>query len=159
MTTTQKKKTAAKPRKSTVEQLPQINIGAELTAEAKTHGLELPTFKPGHTYDLYCTHPVEIDCGDRQHARAGLRLTLPQGVVAFLAPYPGLSDVRGVMLMNAGAVLPAGFSGELEAVLYNTDARIFRRDAAEPVAQLLILPFPSLALTTNGAALGEEGNQ
>jgi len=110
--------------------------------------------------DLYALEPVELEPGERASVRTGICVEIPPGLAGLVLPRSGLAARHGVALVNAPGLIDAGYRGEVEVLLLNTD-RVdpVRLEAGDRVAQLLITrietPEPvdveELALSERGA--------
>lgn len=91
--------------------------------------------------DLSILDAVTIAPGDRARVGTGLAVAIPAGYAGFVVPRSGLAARLGLSVVNTPGIIDAGYRGELQLLLLNTD-----RDtpidlaAGERVAQLLIVP-------------------
>lgn len=91
--------------------------------------------------DLSILDAVTIAPGDRARVGTGLAIAVPAGYAGFVVPRSGLAARLGLSVVNTPGIIDAGYRGELQLLLLNTD-----RDATielapgERVAQLLIVP-------------------
>jgi dUTP pyrophosphatase len=104
-------------------------------------GLPLPAqAHPGDAgYDLFAAADVELAPRQRAVVGTGVAIALPDGYVAFVMPRSGLAARHGVALVNAPGTIDAGYRGEIQVTLLNTDERNpvrFRR--GDRIAQLVI---------------------
>lgn len=69
----------------------------------------------------------------------GVSLALPPGYLGWVTPRSGLAIRHGISLVNAPGIIDAGFRGEIQVVLWNTDAaETFRFTAGDRIAQLVV---------------------
>lgn len=91
--------------------------------------------------DLCCVEPVALGPGERAFVPTGLAIALPEGHAGFVTPRSGLAARHGLTLVNTPGVVDAGYRGELQVLLLNTDREApFEAAAGERIAQLLIVP-------------------
>ncbi|MDR2895738.1 MAG: dUTP diphosphatase [Propionibacteriaceae bacterium] len=102
---------------------------------------------PGYAYandgaiDLCTRIDLELAPGQRQHAPTGLALAIPVGFVGLVAPRSGLAARHGLSLVNTPGVIDAGYRGELQVLLLNTDRQdTISLKRGDRVAQLLLVP-------------------
>lgn len=89
--------------------------------------------------DLTTREAITIPAGERRTVRTGVRLALPAGYVALVHPRSGLAAKHGVTIVNAPGTVDAGYRGEIQVTLLNTDARESIEFAVgDRIAQLVI---------------------
>ena len=103
--------------------------------------LPLPTYAhPGDAgADLVTRVDVELPPGGRATVPTGVAIALPEGYAAFVHPRSGLAARYGVTTLNAPGTIDAGYRGEIQVTLLNTDQRqavVLRR--GERIAQLVV---------------------
>jgi dUTP pyrophosphatase len=89
--------------------------------------------------DLVTTEDVELAPGERSTVRTGVAIALPDGYAAFVHPRSGLAARMGVTVVNAPGTVDAGYRGEIQVILINTDLRetaVLRR--GDRIAQLVV---------------------
>ncbi|HEY0716843.1 MAG TPA: dUTP diphosphatase [Streptosporangiaceae bacterium] len=127
-------------------------------------GLPQPAYAhPGDAgCDLYTTDDVDLGPGERTQVRTGLAIALPAGYAAFVHPRSGLAARSGVTVVNAPGTVDAGYRGEIEVTLLNTDRSApvsFRR--GDRIAQLVIQRVEPVRFhevgTLPGSARGDGG--
>jgi len=91
--------------------------------------------------DLVTRVDVVIAPGERVTVPTGVRLALPSGYAGFVHPRSGLARRHGLTVVNAPGTVDAGYRGEIEVTLLNTDLRepIALR-AGDRIAQLVVQP-------------------
>jgi dUTP pyrophosphatase len=87
--------------------------------------------------DLRAAETVLIGPGERALVRTGVRLGLPDGVVAFVHPRSGLALNRGITVLNAPGTIDSNYRGEIGVILHNTSTDWFDVDKGDRVAQLV----------------------
>ncbi len=83
----------------------------------------LPSYaRPGDAgADLVTTTDVVIEPGERAVVGTGIAIALPEGYAAFVHPRSGLAARHGVGIVNSPGTVDAGYRGELQVTLLNTD--------------------------------------
>lgn len=104
-------------------------------------GLPLPaTAHPGDAgLDLHAVADVSLAPGQRAAIGTGIALALPAGYAAFVHPRSGLALRHGITMVNAPGTIDAGFRGEVQVLLLNSDpehAVHLRR--GDRIAQLVV---------------------
>ena len=113
-------------------------------------GLDLPrTARVGDAgLDLCAVADVELaPAGGRAVVGTGLAVAIPFGCCGLILPRSGLARSHGVTLLNTPGLIDAGYRGELQVLLLNTDpdhAYTVRR--GDRVAQLVIMAFTAVQL-------------
>jgi dUTP diphosphatase len=108
-----------------------------LAAEAR-----LPTrAHPGDAgLDLYALQDVVLAPGARGAVSTGWAVEIPEGQAGLVLPRSGLAIRHGVTLVNAPGLIDAGFRGELQVLLLNTDREAsFTLAAGDRIAQLVLV--------------------
>src|SRR5580704_10415026 len=71
--------------------------------------------------DLFAAADVRLEPGQRVIVGTGVCIALPEGYAAFVHPRSGLAVRHGVTLVNAPGTVDAGYRGEIQVILLNTD--------------------------------------
>src|SRR3979411_462147 len=79
--------------------------------------------------DLYALDASRLGTGDRASVRTGIAVEIPDGQAGLVLPRSGLAVRHGIALVNAPGLIDAGYRGEIQVLLLNTD-----RDATFTVA-------------------------
>ena len=112
--------------------------------------LPLPAYaRPGDAgLDLFARIDVELAAGGgRAAVPTGLAVAIPAGHAGLVIPRSGLAARHGVTELNTPGLVDAGYRGELIVLLINTDpTESFTVRRGERIAQLLVIPFPSVRL-------------
>ena len=72
--------------------------------------------------DLYAAVDVALAPGQRTLVPTGVAIALPAGYAGFVHPRSGLAARNGVTVVNAPGTVDAGYRGEIQVTLLNTDA-------------------------------------
>ena len=89
--------------------------------------------------DLLSRIDVTLAPGERRTVPTGVALALPSGYAAFVHPRSGLAARHGLTLVNAPGTVDAGYRGEIQVTLLNTDSAApvsLRR--GDRIAQLVV---------------------
>jgi dUTP pyrophosphatase len=91
--------------------------------------------------DLFTAVDVTLAPGQRMTVPTGVALALPPGWAGFVHPRSGLAARHGLTVVNAPGTVDAGYRGEIQVVLLNTDTTqpvVLRR--GDRIAQLVVQP-------------------
>jgi dUTP pyrophosphatase len=89
--------------------------------------------------DLCCCEAFTLGPGERRLVGTGLAIALPDGYAAFVHPRSGLAARFGVTVVNAPGTVDAGYRGEIQVCLLNTDRSAAVSFAAgDRIAQLVV---------------------
>ena len=89
--------------------------------------------------DLRCREAFTLAAGERRLVGTGLAIALPEGYAAFVHPRSGLAARCGVTVLNAPGTVDAGYRGEIQVCLLNTDPQHPVAFAAgDRIAQLVV---------------------
>jgi dUTP pyrophosphatase len=98
-------------------------------------------------FDLATCEAVRLAPGERALVPTGLAVAIPEGYAGFVQPRSGLAARDGITVVNSPGLVDAGYRGEIQVVLLNTDReRTFTAEAGERIAQLVVLAVPELTL-------------
>jgi dUTP pyrophosphatase len=91
--------------------------------------------------DLYACETAHLGPGERWSVGTGVAVEIPAGHAGLVLPRSGLARDHGISLVNSPGLIDAGYRGEVRVLLLNTDpAEVFRLQAGERIAQLVIAP-------------------
>ena len=86
--------------------------------------------------------------GGRAMVPTGVAVAIPHGHAGLVLPRSGLALRHGVTVMNAPGLVDAGYRGELNVVLVNTDpTEDYVVQRGDRIAQLVIVAVAQVALT------------
>jgi dUTP pyrophosphatase len=97
--------------------------------------------------DLAACERVELQPGERAAVGTGLAVAIPEGHAGLVLPRSGLAARHGLTVVNSPGLVDAGYRGELQVILLNTDPR--ERFTVEPgmrIAQLVVVEIPAVSL-------------
>lgn len=90
--------------------------------------------------DLYALNDGRLEPGQRASVRTGVAVEIPDGQAGLVLPRSGLARRHGISVVNAPGLIDAGYRGELEVLLLNTDrSQPFSISAGDRIAQLVIV--------------------
>ncbi len=110
--------------------------------------------------DLYALEPATLAPGERAAIRTGIAVEIPEGQAGLVLPRSGLARRHGIAVVNAPGLIDAGYRGEVQVLLLNTDrSEPFALAAGDRIAQLVlvsvhtpeVVEVDELALTERGA--------
>lgn len=86
-------------------------------------GLPVPQYAhPGDAgVDLVSRVEVVLGPGERVLVGTGVALAIPDGFVGLVHPRSGMAVQRGLTVVNAPGTIDAGYRGEIQVPLLNTD--------------------------------------
>lgn len=91
-------------------------------------------------YDLHALESARLEPGVRAKLRTGIAIELPPGHAGLVLPRSGLAARHGIALVNAPGLIDAGYRGELQVLLLNTDREAaFEIAAGDRIAQLVVV--------------------
>lgn len=88
--------------------------------------------------DVFAAEDVRIPANSVRKIPTGVGIKLPDGYDAVIHCKSGLSSKEGILASNAP--IDAGYTGEIHAILYNTNDYGVEIKAGEKVGQLVIRP-------------------
>jgi dUTP pyrophosphatase len=103
--------------------------------------LPLPSYAhPGDAgADLHAAVQVTLQPGERALVPTGIAMALPEGYVGLVHPRSGLAARHGISIVNAPGTIDAGYRGEVQVCLVNTDrAEPFTVHRGDRIAQLVV---------------------
>mgnify|MGYP006281696895 FL=1 len=102
--------------------------------------LPLPQYaKPGDAgLDVFARIDCSLAPGERALIPTGIAIALPEGYVCLAHPRSGLAAKHGISIVNAPGTIDAGYRGEIQIILINTDAgNHFEIKRGDRIAQLV----------------------
>jgi len=108
--------------------------------------------------DLASIEEATLAPGERHGFRTGLALELPVGTLGLVLPRSGRALREGLTVVNAPGLIDAGYRGEVLVALVNLGGAPVVIRPGERIAQLVVLPFPSVrVLEVADLAVSERG--
>src|SRR6478672_3885478 len=110
--------------------------------------------------DLYALEPATLQPGERAAIRTGIAVEIPDGQAGLVLPRSGLARRHGISVVNAPGLIDAGYRGEVEVLLLNTDrSSSFSIAAGDRIAQLVIVGVQTpQVVEVQELALSERGS-
>lgn len=91
--------------------------------------------------DIVAAEAVDLAPGARATVRTGLSIALPDGYAAFVVPRSGLAAKHGITVVNSPGTVDAGYRGEIQVTLLNTDSSVaYSVAVGDRIAQLIVMP-------------------
>jgi dUTP pyrophosphatase len=98
--------------------------------------------------DLCCCEAFTLEPGERRLVGTGLAVALPEGYGAFVHPRSGLAARFGITVVNAPGTVDAGYRGEIQVCLLNTDrSSAVAFAVGDRIAQLVVQPVQRAGFT------------
>jgi dUTP pyrophosphatase len=110
--------------------------------------------------DLYALDDAVLAPGERASVRTGIAIEIPAGQAGLVLPRSGLARRHGISVVNAPGLIDAGYRGEVEVLLLNTDrSSPFSIAAGDRIAQLVIVSVQTpQVVEVQELALSERGS-
>ncbi len=90
-------------------------------------------------FDLAACERHELLPGARALVPTGVAVAIPEGHGGFVLPRSGLAARHGITIVNAPGLIDAGYRGELQVILLNTDrSETFVVEPGMRIAQLVV---------------------
>ena len=113
----------------------------EISIKRLDPDLPLPSYAhPGDAgADLHSAVEVTLGPGERTLVPTGIAMALPEGYVGLVHPRSGLAARHGISIVNAPGTIDAGYRGEVQVCLVNTDTtEPFTVRRGDRIAQLVV---------------------
>ena len=109
---------------------------------------QLPLPRAAHVgdaaVDLHARVGVELEPGQREAVPTGLAVAIPDGHAGFVVPRSGHARRSGVGVVNGPGLIDSGYRGEISVLLINHGDDVVRFERGERIAQLMVVPVPSV---------------
>jgi dUTP pyrophosphatase len=112
---------------------------------------QLPQYlHPGDAgLDLYSNQNLTLPPLQRALCSTGLYLEIPPGHAGLVLPRSGQALKVGLSVLNAPGLIDSNYRGEIQIILYNSDAqKPINIAVGDRVAQLLIIQTPQVEIET-----------
>ncbi len=109
--------------------------------------------------DLRALEALTLEPGERASVRTGIAVEIPHGQAGLVLARSGLAARHGIALVNAPGLIDAGYRGEIQVLLLNTDRRTaFSIRPGDRIAQLVLVSVETPEVTeVQELALSERG--
>ncbi len=109
--------------------------------------------------DLCALDDGALEPGQRASIRTGIAVEIPEGEAGLVLPRSGLAARHGIALVNAPGLIDAGYRGEVQVLLLNTDRSVrFEFAAGDRIAQLVLVKVHApVVLEVDELAVSERG--
>jgi dUTP pyrophosphatase len=125
-------------------------ITVKLKRLSNGQGLALPVRMTAQSAGLDLCAAVEgptvLQAGDIMLIPCGFAMAIPRGYEAQVRPRSGLASKFGVTLINSPGTIDSDYRGEVHVPLINHGKQPFTVERGTRIAQMLILPVPSVEL-------------
>jgi dUTP pyrophosphatase len=110
--------------------------------------------------DLHALGDWILGPGERASVRTGIAVEISHGQAGLVLPRSGLARRHGISVVNAPGLIDAGYRGEVEVLLLNTDrAAPFSISSGDRIAQLVIVNVQTPdVLEVDELALSQRGS-
>lgn len=106
--------------------------------------------------DLALSHYAAIPVGEHRLCHTGVHVAIPAGHVGMVFVRSSTGIKKHLVLSNGTGIIDAGYTGEIMLSLRNVGRRMRVIEPGEYIAQLLIVPVPSLGLVQVSSLAGTE---
>ncbi len=97
--------------------------------------------------DLVACERVTLAPGERALVPTGLAIAIPEGYAGLVTPRSGLAARHGLSMVNTPGLIDAGYRGELQVILLNTDPTApFTVEPGMRIGQLVLVPVPAVEI-------------
>lgn len=96
--------------------------------------------------DLYAVGDTSILAGGWGTVETGVAVAIPSGFAGVVSSRSGLAFKSGLGVLNSAGLIDSGYRGELKVCLQNISTLERRIKKGDRVAQLLIVPTPTVTV-------------
>jgi dUTP pyrophosphatase len=125
-------------------------IRIQIKRLAGSEGLALPTRMSaqaaGFDVPAAVREPVILQPGDIRMIPCGFAMAIPPGFEAQVRPRSGLASRHGITLINTPGTIDSDYRGEVQVPVINLGRSAFTVERGMRIAQMLILPVPSVSM-------------
>ena len=112
--------------------------------------------------DLLASAGVSLHAaGGRAVVGTGMCLAIPFGYCGLILPRSGLARNHGVTCLNTPGLIDAGYRGEIQVLLINTDPTLdYEVQRGDRIAQFVVMAFSSVRfIAVDALTVSERGDQ
>jgi dUTP pyrophosphatase len=102
-------------------------------------------------------HKIDIKGGEIKKIPLGFGLRLPDGFVGFVLPRSGMTSNYGIT--TEVVPIDSGYTGEIHAIVHNTNKGVYTISNGDKIAQLVIVPTVLADFVKDEEPLEERGNK
>ncbi len=113
----------------------------KIKVEKVDNSIQLPKYQhygEDAGLDLMANEDKNLQPGDYELIKTGLKIAIPPGYAGFVYPRSGLALKHGITVLNADGVIDPGYRGELGVILINHGEKVFKIKKGNRIAQLII---------------------
>ena len=112
---------------------------------------ELPVPSNAHigdaAVDLHSRVDLTLPPGERSAVPTGIAVSIPEGFAGLVLPRSGHASRHGVGVVNGPGLIDSGYRGEISVLLINHGDAVVSFARGDRIAQLTIVPVPSVEWT------------
>ena len=91
-------------------------------------------------FDLYSTEDITIDGFARALVPTGISLDIKDGYEIQVRSKSGLAIKEGLMVLNSPGTVDNSYTGEIKAIIFNTNKEPYKINKGQKVAQAVLCP-------------------
>lgn len=91
-------------------------------------------------FDLHSIEKIVIPAGGRALVRTGLAFQFEEGLEIQMRPKSGLALLQGLTILNTPGTIDQGYTGEVKAIVFNTNQVPFTILKGMKIAQAVLCP-------------------
>lgn len=91
-------------------------------------------------FDLYSTEDITIDGFGRALVPTGISLDIKDGYEIQVRSKSGLAIKEGLMVLNSPGTVDNSYTGEIKAIIFNTNKESYKINKGQKVAQAVLCP-------------------
>ncbi len=112
---------------------------------------ELPVPRNAHigdaAVDLHSRVNLTLQPGERSAVPTGIAVSIPEGFAGLVLPRSGHASRHGIGVVNGPGLIDSGYRGEISVLLINHGHDEVSFTRGDRIAQLAIVPVPSVEWT------------
>lgn len=88
--------------------------------------------------DLISVVDLEVQTGVVESIPTGISVAIPTGHCGFVLPRSSLG-AKGLIIPNSPGLIDSGYRGEIKVLIFNLKDKVYKINAGDKIAQLVIL--------------------
>jgi dUTP pyrophosphatase len=112
---------------------------------------ELPVPSNAHigdaAVDLHSRVDLTLRPGERSAVPTGIAVSIPDGFAGLILPRSGHANRHGIGVVNGPGLIDSGYRGEISVLLINHGGESVSFARGDRIAQLAIVPVPTVEWT------------